>query len=658
LLDSLEMKIAMQPLLVAATVWLLPLCVAVKKMETEMEMESDENLIGSQGEVSEKKEAFTPKQCEAVVKKVQESGRYTEESITPVCAEEMGRSSNCEFFAEALSLASSHSDFQGKHFCEDMDRAQFCSQIMDKLLESTAVSDLAFGECERAKPAKNVEYCRRIQMMLGLSVKQEDLDTMRACYMQEAYTNSTSKEENKTKAQGPPAAEPTAEPRILGSSKELEGVGKGDGPGHPPKTSNIGRPGIVVEPIPLASFGEGKGNMTAPKSIITKPLPAGAAPAAAAPAGAAPAATATAPAAAAPAPPPGPIVAQPIPAPVEKSALQTSVSKVKAAPVAKAAPATIVVASSPKLVAAVPAKKVQALVAKVVKVTPAAVKQIVQVVEVKTVDTKQNVLAEPLVAQATLQNGKLVMTGATFGRVEVDQKGIEDALRKQAALSAAAKPVAAVVAAPKVAAPAVVAAAPKQVPAVKQAPTPKQATAPKPIVEAALKPAAAPVAPVQQVHLTGLVVAASATKPFGVVVPPPAPLVVAPEPQPKIQQMQPIVIVVQAQAQPAPKAAVPQPAALAAKPTATKPAVAAAAAAAAPKVAPKPVAAAIVAKAPVVQASAAKAPAKVAAKLAPPAKAKTLGKATKAVPKKGALAQKNLKVKKNEYKGFLSGFVD
>jgi hypothetical protein len=370
--------------------------------ESEMEMDANEELVGTTSERSEKKESFTPKECEAVVRKVQESGRYTEESIVPVCNDVMGRSSNCEFFAEALSLASSHTDFQGKHFCEDMDRAQFCSEIMDKLLQSNPVADLAFGECERAKPQKSLEYCRRIQKMLGLSVKQEDLDTMRACYMMEAYTNQTAsgdkKAENATAAN---AEGEKAQVRIItGANKELDNVGNGTGKGHPPPKvpeSNLGKKDIVLQPTPLESFGKGKGNITKPKGIIAEPLAAGPAPAAAAGAATAPAA--------APAGPTGPILAEPIPAPPqEKSQLQTNKVS-KPAVVQHAAPASHVL----------PAPKAPVILE--AKVVVAA-------------DTKQH--SEPIVAHASMVNGTLVMTGTPFGSVQVDGSSIVNALRQQA----------------------------------------------------------------------------------------------------------------------------------------------------------------------------------------------------------------------------------
>jgi len=253
------------------------LCLLVRvQAEDQVKLDSDVDEAASL-----EKKPVTGKQCLKVVEKVKKSGTYTEESIVPLCSEEV-KSGGCAFFAEALSLASSHSDFKAATFCHNMGRAQFCSDIMDNLLESRAVSDMAFGECERAKPQKSLEYCRKIQQMLALSVKQEDLDTMRACYMMEAYT---------TKAK---ASDSSPKNRIINSSStELDNIGKGTSAEPPQKivsaesatldAAGKGKPapphpkaeGIIAEPIPLDDFGKGKGNTThsTPHSIVVQPVP-------------------------------------------------------------------------------------------------------------------------------------------------------------------------------------------------------------------------------------------------------------------------------------------------------------------------------------------------------------------------------------------------
>lgn len=216
-----------------------------------------------QGAAQEREEQFTEEKCKAVVTKVQEKGQYTEESIQPICAEEM-HSPKCDFFAEALSLASSHADFNDKRFCGDIAEARFCSGTMDKLLRSVPVADLAYGECVRRRPGKGEAYCGKFQKMLGYAVQNEDLDTMRACYMIEAYANLEPQATNRT--------EDSPKARIIGSSsKELNDFGDGKGkvkPTEPPK------PGIVVQPEPLDQFGEGKSGAAAPAAADLAAAPA------------------------------------------------------------------------------------------------------------------------------------------------------------------------------------------------------------------------------------------------------------------------------------------------------------------------------------------------------------------------------------------------
>lgn len=248
------------------------------------------------------KRRFNPKQCQNVVTKVQLSRTYTEEAIAPLCNEEM-EDGNCEFFSEALALAISHRDFSPKGFCHSIGRAKFCSKIMDKLLESRAVSDLAFGECERAKPEKGIEYCRKIQQMLAFSVKQEDLDTLRACYMTEAYRRQTASRDVETatnenitigsekglndagKGQAPAESREAVEKPIAKQPAQLDKFGNGSGNITSPKTmpvvTNLPPSGPLGLPTTLDQFGKGRGNITSPKptGIITKPIPADIAPA-------------------------------------------------------------------------------------------------------------------------------------------------------------------------------------------------------------------------------------------------------------------------------------------------------------------------------------------------------------------------------------------
>merc|ERR1719313_3113760 len=143
-------------------------------------------------------ETLTLAQCSSAVRKVQETGKYTEEAILPICSSVV-RSSKCDFFSEALSLATSHTDFNSKVFCKNIGEAHFCSQTMDRLLTSPVMSDLAFGACMRDKSSRGEQYCQRFSKMHAYAVQHDDLDTMRACYMMEAYDDSESEESNSKK---------------------------------------------------------------------------------------------------------------------------------------------------------------------------------------------------------------------------------------------------------------------------------------------------------------------------------------------------------------------------------------------------------------------------------------------------------------------------
>merc|ERR1719362_1626025 len=67
---------------------------------------------------------FNKTQCLDAIKAVQESKKYSEDNIASQCADKM-EFARCDFFAETLSLASKHTDFEPPHFCRDMEAAHF-----------------------------------------------------------------------------------------------------------------------------------------------------------------------------------------------------------------------------------------------------------------------------------------------------------------------------------------------------------------------------------------------------------------------------------------------------------------------------------------------------------------------------------------------------
>jgi len=222
---------------------------------------------------------FNKSQCLDAIKAVQESNKYTEDSIASHCADKM-EFARCDFFAETLSLASKHSDFEPLHFCRDMEAAHFCSTTMDKLLTSIPVADLAYGECTRAKPPREAAYCKQFRSMLATAVQNEDLDTMRACYMIEAYANDTGTDAtnapNASNASKDLGSNSSKMQRIIASNgTELSNLGAGEAAAEHMKNKEI-----VLKPKVFSGFGNGTGAGSSvavtptPVPIIVPPIPA------------------------------------------------------------------------------------------------------------------------------------------------------------------------------------------------------------------------------------------------------------------------------------------------------------------------------------------------------------------------------------------------
>eukprot|EP00397_Hematodinium_sp_SG-2012_P028601 GEMP01030128.1.p1 GENE.GEMP01030128.1~~GEMP01030128.1.p1 ORF type:complete len:304 (+),score=73.88 GEMP01030128.1:393-1304(+) len=153
-------------------------------------------------------------ECIELVKLCQTEHVHTQEGIQERCSTRKNALPRCDFFGEALSLASSHSAFDGQTFCDNFRTAIFCSRTMNKVLSSLHVADIAYGECMRDKSVRAVDeqYCLKFQRMLAFAVGNEDLDTMRACYMIEAYAelDGSMSQKNQTS--------PLIEERILDSA--------------------------------------------------------------------------------------------------------------------------------------------------------------------------------------------------------------------------------------------------------------------------------------------------------------------------------------------------------------------------------------------------------------------------------------------------------
>jgi hypothetical protein len=73
--------------------------------------------------------------------------------------------------------------------------------MMDSLYQSTATKDLLYGECMRAPEAKSNGYCNKFKSLLSRSVRESDLDTMRACYMMQAFDEKDGEIERSAKTE-------------------------------------------------------------------------------------------------------------------------------------------------------------------------------------------------------------------------------------------------------------------------------------------------------------------------------------------------------------------------------------------------------------------------------------------------------------------------
>ena len=102
----------------------------------------------------------------------------------------------CEFFSEAWGLAITHPGYSSETFCGAVGGAFACSEMMDDVLTSGAVADLAFAACVRKQGEAKVGYCLKFQNAISEADKSTDLDTLRACYLMEEEAKTVAEEYN------------------------------------------------------------------------------------------------------------------------------------------------------------------------------------------------------------------------------------------------------------------------------------------------------------------------------------------------------------------------------------------------------------------------------------------------------------------------------
>jgi hypothetical protein len=125
---------------------------------------------------------FQTGKCEALSAGIATPAKAIEEA----CKSDLSLTSGqCEFFTEAWGLAITHPGFSAKDFCQSVGGAFRCSLLMDTVLTSPAVTDLAFAACVREQGAGAVEYCQQFQNSIQVADHSTDLDTLRACYLLE-----------------------------------------------------------------------------------------------------------------------------------------------------------------------------------------------------------------------------------------------------------------------------------------------------------------------------------------------------------------------------------------------------------------------------------------------------------------------------------------
>jgi hypothetical protein len=113
-------------------------------------------------------------------------------ALEEACKQEMALSGGqCEFFSEAWGLAITHPGYSSEKFCGAVAGAFECSEMMDDVLTSGAVADLAFAACVKKQGEAKVGYCLKFQSAISEADKSTDLDTLRACYLMEEEAKTT-----------------------------------------------------------------------------------------------------------------------------------------------------------------------------------------------------------------------------------------------------------------------------------------------------------------------------------------------------------------------------------------------------------------------------------------------------------------------------------
>merc|ERR1719171_75283 len=126
------------------------------------------------------------------------------------------------------------------------------------------------SEDQKPKPgSEGLNHCQKLQKILAYAIHNDDLDTMRTCYMIQAYGDMDSKDlkavawpakQQKNITVDPQSNVPGPEKRIIRSSSSNPadmGAGNGTNPGSPARKT-VGQAPLILRPVPLDTVGNGK----------------------------------------------------------------------------------------------------------------------------------------------------------------------------------------------------------------------------------------------------------------------------------------------------------------------------------------------------------------------------------------------------------------
>jgi len=103
-----------------------------------------------------------------------------EQKIQKICHDELGYQ-RCDFFGEALAVGKAGTGFKSDRFCNRFIVAVDNASLMEEILDSGSVKELAYGKCmlKRQDPV----FCTNFHVQFHQAVEQQEIDCLRTSYM-------------------------------------------------------------------------------------------------------------------------------------------------------------------------------------------------------------------------------------------------------------------------------------------------------------------------------------------------------------------------------------------------------------------------------------------------------------------------------------------